>query len=67
MEGLFDLSKLQADSFYVSIITKIELLGKKDITSEEVLRVQQRLLDLHVIKLDTNIENMAIKIKQQRS
>jgi predicted nucleic acid-binding protein len=66
MEDYFDLNKLGADSLYISIITKIELLGKKDIAIEEIQRVQQKLLDVHVIKLDDNIENMAIQIKQQR-
>jgi predicted nucleic acid-binding protein len=66
MEDNFDLNKLGADSLYVSIITKIELLGKKDIDINEVRQIQQELRKVFVIKLDDNIENMAIKVKQHR-
>jgi predicted nucleic acid-binding protein len=66
LEGKFDLLSLGPFSLCASIISKIELLGKKDIATDEIKQVKQKLLKVRVIKLDNSIENMAIKVKQQR-
>jgi predicted nucleic acid-binding protein len=66
LEGKFDLAKLDNTLRAVSIISKIELLGRKNITTDEIKQILKKLQGLHVVKLDDSIENMAIKVKQQR-
>jgi predicted nucleic acid-binding protein len=66
LEGKFNLSNLQADSLSVSIISYIELVGKKDITTDEILQVKQLLKGVQLIRIDQSIENMTVDIKQHR-
>ncbi|MDR2499351.1 MAG: type II toxin-antitoxin system VapC family toxin [Tannerellaceae bacterium] len=51
-------------SIAVSIISEIELLGKKNITSEEVTVIQNLLNDCTIIDLNDKIKQIAIRLIQ---
>jgi len=54
-------------SLAISVISEIELLGKKDITPFEVNAIRGMLNDCDIIKLTNNIKETAISLKQKYS
>ena len=51
----------------ISVISEIELFGKKNITQPEIIAVQNLLKDCEVIDLNDTIKKIAISIKQKHS
>jgi len=51
----------------ISIISEIELFGKKDITQYEVIKIQNLLKDCEIIDLNNTVKEIAISIKQKHS
>lgn len=52
------------NSFYISTITKIELLGWHKIDSLTLIKIKEFLSNSNIFYIDSQIENMAIEIKQ---
>jgi predicted nucleic acid-binding protein len=51
----------------ISVISEIELLGKKDITPFEIDIIRNLLNDCEIIKLTNSIKEIAISLKQKYS
>jgi predicted nucleic acid-binding protein len=65
-DGLIDLDQFCQAGAAISFVTKIELLGKKDVDANELRSLLQTMLRFRVVKISDTIINMAIKIKQHR-
>lgn len=55
---------LDGMNLFVSVITKIELLGYQNISQSDKIKIIQFLSDCEVIKLNDKIENYCISLKQ---
>jgi predicted nucleic acid-binding protein len=49
----------------VSVISEMELLGKKDIASNEETAIHNLLSDCEILKFSTEIKDITIEIKKQ--
>jgi predicted nucleic acid-binding protein len=64
--GFIDLDPfLEQSKCFVSIITKLELLGWPDITPEEEKRITEFFCELVVFPIDEKIETEAIQIRRK--
>jgi predicted nucleic acid-binding protein len=54
-------------SVAVSVVTEIELLGKKGISSQEANEVRNLLEDCEILNLSSKVKELAIALKQQYS
>jgi len=59
------VSQISTFSLAVSVISEIELYGKKNITQHEVDAIRELLNDCEIIDFSTNIKEIAISIKQK--
>jgi predicted nucleic acid-binding protein len=66
LEGRKEAELFADFSFAVSFITEIELLGRKDISSEEIATIQELLDNCLIIDLFSNIKTKAIELKQAK-
>lgn len=66
LEGRQEVEIFTDFSFAVSFVTEIELLGKKGITENEKLVIQELLDSCLIIDLNDTIKTKAIELKQQR-
>jgi predicted nucleic acid-binding protein len=65
-DGFIDLGPfLEQNTCFVSIITKLELLGWRDITPEDEKRINEFLCGLIVSPIDEMIEAEAIQIRRK--
>jgi len=60
------LESIFESSFQISTISKIEILGWKAITAKEIEKVSNFLQFAKVIYIDSEIERIAIKTKQEK-
>ena len=67
LEGRNAVAGITHCSLAISVISEIELLGKKGITPFEVNAIRNMLNDCEIIKLTNNIKDIAISLKQQYS
>ena len=61
------VSQVSKFSLAISVISEIELLGKKNIRPDEVSMVRKLLNNCKIIDLDDTIKEIAISIKQKHS
>ena len=61
------ISHISDFSIAISIISEIELFGKKNITRHEINAARNLLKDCDIIDLDHTIKDIAISIKQKHS
>jgi len=61
------VSQISQFSLGISVITEIELFGKKNITQSEINAIRNLLKDCEIIKLNNNVKELAISIKQKCS
>lgn len=66
LEGRQEVEIFADFSFAVSFVTEIELLGKKGISNNEKLVIQELLNACSIIDLNPAIKAKAIELKQQR-
>lgn len=66
LEGHSGIESLLHYSFAVSVISEIELLGKHEITSEEIRIITELLSDCSLIELNNPIKNRAIQLRQKQ-
>ena len=59
-----NIQEIFRESFYISTVTKIELLGWHKIQNKEIRLINEFLKDACVIFIDYNIQEEAIKIRQ---
>jgi len=64
-----EVMKITKHSFLrgISVISEIELLGKKNISQNEIDVIRSLLNDCAIIALNENIKEIAISIKQKTS
>jgi len=67
LEGRNAVAGITHCSLAISVISEIELLGKKGITPFEVNAIRSMLNDCEIIKLTNNIKDIAISLKQKYS
>jgi len=69
LEGNPEAMKIARYSFSlgISVITEIELLGKKNISQYEINIIRSLLNNCEIVALSNNIKEMAISIKQKYS
>ena len=63
---LSKINKILENSFRISTITKIEILGWHKIPQTEKRRIENFIGNAQVIYIDKDIENKAIDLKQNR-
>jgi toxin FitB len=63
---LSKINKILENSFCISTITKIEILGWHKIPQTEKRRIENFIGNAQVIYIDKDIENKAIDLKQNR-
>ena len=67
----YDLNALSINvektQFFTSVITRMELLSKRDLTNDEKQDIMNFLGDLTVVPLDENVEITAIEIRRATS
>jgi len=61
------VSYISQFSLGISVITEIELLGKKNITEQETNIIQSLLKDCEIIDFNNSVKEIAISIKQNCS
>jgi predicted nucleic acid-binding protein len=61
------ISSIAKLSLAVSVISEIELLGKKNITRHEISAIRNLLIDCEIIDFSDIIKNIAISLKQKNS
>lgn len=66
LEGRPEAEAFADFSFAVSFVTEIELLGRKGISEEEKLVIQELLDNCLIIDLNPSIKAKSISLKQQR-
>jgi len=59
------VEKIFLDSFNISTITKIELLGWQKISKTMISKIARFIQNAEVYYIDSSIENKAIEIKQK--
>ena len=64
LEGRQEAEIFADFSFAISFITEIELLGRKDISKEEIAIIQDLLDNCLIIDLNPSIKAKAIQLKQ---
>ncbi len=67
MEGHRAVSGITQCSLAISVISEIELLGKKGITLHEVNVIQSLLKDCEIIDFSSTIKEFTISLKQKYS
>jgi predicted nucleic acid-binding protein len=67
LEGHPAVSGVTRCSIAVSVISEIELLGKKGILSQEISAIRNLLDDCTIISLTDEIKDIAITLKQKYS
>jgi len=67
MEGHPAVSGMMHCSVAVSVISEMELLGKKNIAPHEIKSIRNLLKDCEIIDLDNTIKEIAISLRQQQS
>ena len=65
MDGRPELSAVSQFSHAISVITEVELLGKKDITPSEVITIRSLLNNCSIASFNDTIKDIAISIKQK--
>ena len=66
LEGRQEVEIFTGFSFAISFVTEIELLGKRGITKNEKVVIQELLDACLIIDLNATIKAKAIELKQQR-
>ncbi len=67
MEGHPAVSGMMHCSIAVSVISEIELLGKKDISPHEINAIRSLLKDCEIIDFSNTIKEITISLKQKYS
>ena len=71
LKGKFKLSSLGLDIdktlLYISVITRMEILAKKDMKPEEEQVIRNFIADVIVFPLDEEVERKAIEIRRATS
>jgi len=65
-EILTVLDNIIDNTFYISVINKIELLGFSNITKKEEIKFQEFINAANVIELNDDVVNKTIYIRRQR-
>ena len=65
-EILTVLDSIIDNTFYISVINKIELLGFSNITKKEEIKFQEFINAANVIELNDDVVNKTIYIRRQR-
>ncbi|MFT4203535.1 MAG: type II toxin-antitoxin system VapC family toxin [Chitinophagaceae bacterium] len=65
LEDLPQTQELSKHFFAVSVITEIELLGKKDITTQEANIIKKILQDCVLLPFTDEVKEKAIELKQK--
>ena len=66
LNGDSELLKILTDKkLFVSIITEIELLGYKDLSTDEKIKISYFLSECKIIPIDNDIKDICIQIKQK--
>jgi predicted nucleic acid-binding protein len=66
LEGHPAVSGIVRCSLAVSVISEIELLGKKNITSHEINTIRNLLKDCEIINFNSIIKEIAISLRQRQ-
>ncbi len=64
-EQVEKVERIFKTSFYISTITKIELLGWKKISQEDIQKIEKFIQPATILYVDEAVQNRAIVIKQQ--
>lgn len=67
LEDYPQVEEISNNTFSVSIITEVELLGKKDITKQEIGIIKNLLSDCTILPFTDSIKEETIRIKQKYS
>jgi predicted nucleic acid-binding protein len=67
LEGHPSVAGIVQCSIALSVVSEIELLGKKNITPDEVIAIRRLLDDCTVLSLTDEIKNIAIVLKQKHA
>lgn len=67
LEDLPQIEEVSNHTFGVSVISEIELLGKKDITQNEIKIIRDLLKDCVVLPFSEQIKEKTIELKQKYS
>ena len=65
MDGRPEVSLISTFSLGVSVITEIELLGRKNILLHELNSIQNLLKECDIVSFNDTIKQIAISIKQK--
>jgi len=65
LEGNLLIEPFMTYSVGVSVVSEMELLGRKDILEHETTAIKNLLSDCEILRFSSNIKELTIAIKQQ--